>query len=172
RRGRLSQGLNQGSSQRLQGKCRISNVGDENLNPLEELKRLDQQVGLVASLEGLKPIYYRLDEIAKQYSNDFEVQLVVGDIKQHLVNRGTKLKEQQATIATPPAPYPAQPSAPPPMTPPMPPTRPAVRPRIKTTGQPTSPPPIATPPPMPAAQFTPPPIATSPPMPAVSPMSP
>ena len=29
-------------------------MGDENLNPLEELKRLDQQVGLVASLEGLK----------------------------------------------------------------------------------------------------------------------
>jgi len=85
-------------------------VGDENLNPLEELKRLDQQVGLVASLEGLKPIYYRLDEIAKQYANDFEVQLVVGDIKQHLVNRGTKLKEQEATIATPPAM-----SAPPPL---------------------------------------------------------
>ena len=78
-------------------------MGDENLNPLEELKRLDQQVGLVASLEGLKPIYYRLDEIAKQYANDFEVQLVVGDIKQHLVNRGTKLKEQEATIATPPS---------------------------------------------------------------------
>ena len=143
-------------------------MGDENLNPLEELKRLDQQVGLVASLEGLKPIYYRLDEIAKQYSNDFEVQLVVGDIKQHLVNRGTKLKEQQATIATPPAPYPAQPSAPPP----MPPTPPAVPPPMKTIGQPPSPPPIATPPPMPAAQFTPPPIATPPPMPAVSPMSP
>ena len=126
RRGRLSQlsnqGSNQGSNQRLQGKCRISNVGDENLNPLEELKRLDQQVGLVASLEGLKPIYYRLDEIAKQYSNDFEVQLVVGDIKQHLVNRGTKLKEQQATIATPPASFEAQPSAPPPIpgTPPPP----------------------------------------------------
>jgi hypothetical protein len=74
-------------------------VGDENLNPLDELKRLDQQVGLVASLEGLKPIYYRLDEIAKQYANDFEVQLVVGDIKQHLVNRGTKLKEQETNIS-------------------------------------------------------------------------
>ncbi|HTB14916.1 MAG TPA: hypothetical protein VK752_25260, partial [Bryobacteraceae bacterium] len=97
-------------------------MGDENLNPLEELKRLDQQVGLVATLEGLKPIYYRLDEIAKMYANDFEVQLVVGDIKQHLVNRGTKLKEQEATIATPPViavppPIQARP-APPPMPPP------------------------------------------------------
>ena len=81
-------------------------MADENLNPLEELKRLDQQVGLVASLEGLKPIYYRLDEIAKQYANDFEVQLIVGDIKQHLVNRGTKLKEQEATVTSSSAPPP------------------------------------------------------------------
>ena len=116
-------------------------MADENLNPLEELKRLDQQVGLVASLEALKPIYYRLDEIAKQYPNDFEVQLVVGDIKQHLVNRGTKLKEQEATIATPPG----QPvSAPPPMPPPM---------------------PMVQPPPAPTQAFTPPVIPPAPPMP-------
>ena len=146
-------------------------MGDENLNPLEELKRLDQQVGLVASLEGLKPIYYRLDEIAKQYSNDFEVQLVVGDIKQHLVNRGTKLKEQQATIATPPAPFQSQPSAPPPMPPPF-------VPQATPPPMPMAPPPIATPPPMPAAvppptktiaqPPSPPPFATPPPMPATT----
>ncbi|HEV1286597.1 MAG TPA: PEGA domain-containing protein [Bryobacteraceae bacterium] len=135
-------------------------MGDENLNPLEELKRLDQQVGLVASLEGLKPIYYRLDEIAKQYSNDFEVQLVVGDIKQHLVNRGTKLKEQQATIATPSS----QPAAPPPMPPPMPQATPPPMPAM-------TPPPVP-PPTNPAAHPTPPPIATPPPMPAASPISP
>ncbi len=136
-------------------------MSDENLNPLEELKRLDQQVGLVASLEGLKPIYYRLDEIAKQYANDFEVQLIVGDIKQHLVNRGTKLKEQEATIATPPAM-----SAPPPL-PPPPPVAAAIPP-TKSIAQP--PPPIATPPPMPAApRPAPPPIATPPPMPAFVP---
>jgi PEGA domain len=157
-------------------------VGDENLNPLEELKRLDQQVGLVASLEGLKPIYYRLDEIAKQFSNDFEVQLVVGDIKQHLVNRGTKLKEQQATIATPPAPFQAQPSPPPLSTPPPMPAAPppipsqAAPPPLPPPIAPSAPPPvpgptktfaqpIPTPPPMPAAQPTPPPIATPPPMP-------
>ena len=152
-------------------------MGDENLNPLEELKRLDQQVGLVASLEGLKPIYYRLDEIAKQYSNDFEVQLVVGDIKQHLVNRGTKLKEQEATIATPPAmaappPFPAQ-SAPPPVPPPIPaqsapPQAPPPMPATKTIAQPPSPPP-----PVPvAAPPMPPPIATPPPMQAFVPPTP
>lgn len=164
-------------------------MGDENLNPLEELKRLDQQVGLVASLEGLKPIYYRLDEIAKQYANDFEVQLVVGDIKQHLVNRGTKLKEQEATIATPPAmsapppippPVPAA-SAPPPvpvqaMPPPM--ASPAgVPPPMPASAQPTRTvsPPAAAPPPVPipvAAPPAPPPMATPPPMQAAPPLPP
>jgi hypothetical protein len=133
-------------------------VGDENLNPLEELKRLDQQVGLVSSLEGLKPIYYRLDEIAKQYANDFEVQLVVGDIKQHLVNRGTRLKEQQANIPTPPAmavppPIKIPPVQPPPMAAPPP--------------IPSAPKPSAPPPPIPSA--APPPFSAPPPMPAPPP---
>jgi hypothetical protein len=155
-------------------------VGDENLNPLEELKRLDQQVGLVASLEGLKPIYYRLDEIAKQYANDFEVQLVVGDIKQHLVNRGTKLKEQEATIATPPAmvppplatppPMPAAPppiAAPPAPPPPLPPQTPPPMPATKTIAQPPTPPPVPV-----AAPPAPPPIVTPPPMQAYVPPTP
>jgi len=130
-------------------------VGDENLNPLEELKRLDHQVGLVASLEGLKPIYYRLDEIAKQYANDFEVQLVVGDIKQHLVNRGTKLKEQEATIAAPSA-IAAPPSTPPPLPP-----QTAGAPQLPTVAMPTKPvsQSHAVPPPVPGAKPTPPPMS-------------
>ncbi len=134
-------------------------MGDENLNPLEELKRLDQQVGLVASLEALKPIYYRLDEIAKKYPNDFEVQLVVGDIKQHLVNRGTKLKEQEATIATPPA-------APPPAAPPpIPESASQPRPKIVIPPPPppmpeVHPPSAPVPPPMSSGQFAPPPMPT------------
>jgi hypothetical protein len=141
-------------------------VGDENLNPLEELKRMDQQVGLVSSLEALKPIYYRLDEIAKQFPNDFEVQLVVGDIKQHLVNRGTKLKEQEATIPTPAA----QPVPPPMPAPPIPVAAPtqAFTPPPVPPPMPAAPPPLASPPPMPAA---PPPIAAPPPMPAVTPVA-
>jgi hypothetical protein len=87
-------------------------VGVENLKPLDELKSLDQQVDQVTDLAGLKPIFYRLDEIAKQFPDDFEVQLVVGDIKQHLVNRGTRLKEQQSAIKPPAAP-PPMPAAPP-----------------------------------------------------------
>ena len=38
----------------------------ENLNPLDELKRLDKQVNNVTDLTGLKPIFYRLDEIARE----------------------------------------------------------------------------------------------------------
>ncbi len=148
-------------------------MGDENLNPLEELKRLDQQVGSIASLEGLKPIYYRLDEIAKQYVNDFEVQLVVGDIKQHLVNRGTKLKEQEATGATPPAmaatppPLAQQGPPPPPLPPQAPPPMPSAMPSAPPpvpVAAPSAAPPFAAPPPMPSApppissgQFSPPP---------------
>jgi tetrahydromethanopterin S-methyltransferase subunit A len=67
-------------------------VGVENPNPLEELERLDQQVELVNDLEALKPIFYRIDEIAKRNPSDFDVQLMVGDVKQHLIQRGTRLK--------------------------------------------------------------------------------
>lgn len=87
-------------------------MGAENLNPLDELKILDRQVDLIAELSDLKPIFDRLDEIAKQHADDFEVQLVVGDIKQHLVNRRARLKEQQQTAPVPP-PLPAATPVPP-----------------------------------------------------------
>ena len=41
-------------------------MGPQNLNPLDELRSLDQQVELVNDLAGLKPIFFRLEEIAKQ----------------------------------------------------------------------------------------------------------
>ncbi len=71
--------------------------------PLEELKLLDAQVEMVTDLSGLKPIFYRLEEIAKQNGNDFEVQLMISDIKQHLVNKGMRLKESQG--GSPPGPF-------------------------------------------------------------------
>jgi hypothetical protein len=78
-------------------------VGPESLNPLDELRGLDQQVDQVADLAGLKPIFYRLDEIAKEYSGDFEVQLAVDDVKQRVVSRGKALREAQHA-APPPSP--------------------------------------------------------------------
>ncbi|HLJ13025.1 MAG TPA: PEGA domain-containing protein [Bryobacteraceae bacterium] len=71
-------------------------------SPLDELKRLDEQVEQVSDLAGLKPVFYRLEEISKQFSGDFEVQLVVADVKQHLVSKGMRLKE--ALAGAPPRP--------------------------------------------------------------------
>ncbi|MEO8027132.1 MAG: PEGA domain-containing protein, partial [Bryobacteraceae bacterium] len=79
-------------------------------NPLDELKRLDAEVDRVRDLADLKPIYYRLDELSKANAGDFEIQLVVADIKQHLVNHGMKLKEgaggPTGSFAPPPPPGP------------------------------------------------------------------
>src|SRR5258708_28024453 len=57
--------------------------------------------------------FNRLDEITREKNDDFEVQMGVGKIKQHLVNRGAKLKELQQAVRTPAAqPTPAPPAAP------------------------------------------------------------
>jgi hypothetical protein len=173
-------------------------VGSENLNPLDELKTLDQQVEKVTELAGLKPVFFRLDEIAKQHPNDFEVQLVVGDIKQHLVNRGTRIKETQqkaqeappvpAAASPPPLPSAAASPSPPSMPPPvpqgpppvpsvpsaMPPPQPADAKSPKTLIPPTMPPkpkvtPPAQAPPSPlTSAVMPPPSSTSPQVPPLS----
>ncbi|HEY4363930.1 MAG TPA: PEGA domain-containing protein [Bryobacteraceae bacterium] len=141
-------------------------MGPQNLNPLDELHQLDQQVEQVTDLSGLKPIFFRLEEIAKDYPNDFQVQLAVGDIKQHLVNRGTRLK-QTLPAAPPPlsAGPPPVPSGPPtmPLPPPMMPPPMAAAPPPFSAGPPM-PPPVpapsanfpASPPPMPPAPMPPP----------------
>lgn len=76
-------------------------VGSDSLNPLDELKILDQQVDHVADLAGLKPIFFRTDELGRQHSGDFEVQLAVGDIKQRIVDRGRFLKQAPETLKMP-----------------------------------------------------------------------
>src|SRR5579872_1294215 len=106
------------------------------MNPLDELKNLDRQVEQVTELEALKPIFFRLDEIAKQHSSDFEVQLVVGDVKQHLVNRGVKLKEMAASGILPPTIRPQ--TAPP--APPVQPIPSSSTPTVKMTRPPVVPP--------------------------------
>ena len=87
-------------------------MGSENLNPLAELKSLERKIDVAADLGALKSIFFRLEEIAKENANDFDVQLAVGDLKQHLVNRGTKLKEMKEPKAPvpPPPPIPQPPS--------------------------------------------------------------
>jgi hypothetical protein len=152
-------------------------VGAENLNPLDELKSLDHRVELISDLSDLKPIFARVDEIAKQHSDDFEVQLVAGDIKQHLVNRGSRLKAERAAApqgaAHPPAPpavAPGPPAASGPKPPPPLPNAPTVRltpgamtPQVSPNAPTVKLTPGTMPPPIPAAETkpaTPPPLAS------------
>ncbi len=68
-------------------------MGPENQNPLDELQSLDEQIGQTTELAGLKPIFFRLDELSKAHPGDFEVQLSVTELKQKVVTRGTALKQ-------------------------------------------------------------------------------
>ncbi len=68
-------------------------MGPQNHNPLDELQALDDQIGQTTELAGLKPIFFRLDELAKAHPGDFEVQLSVTELKQKVVTRGTALKQ-------------------------------------------------------------------------------
>lgn len=76
-------------------------MGTESSNPLNELKDLDSRVDGVTALDGLKPIFSRLDELGRLHSGDFEVQLAVTEIKQRVVDRG-KLLKQGPPAASPP----------------------------------------------------------------------
>ena len=90
----------------------------ENVNPHEELKKLDEQIESAAELAALKPIYFRLNEIIQAFPGDFDVQFTGDEIKQRLIARGTLLKQQETSPPPPPAPPPpAMPAAPPPPAP-------------------------------------------------------
>ena len=73
-------------------------MGPENQNPLDELQSLDEQIGQTTELAALKPIFFRLDELAKAHPSDFEVQLAVTELKQKVVTRGTALKQMGQTM--------------------------------------------------------------------------
>ncbi len=73
-------------------------MGPENLNPLDELHFLDQKIDEITELAGLKPIFFRVDELAKEHPGDFEVQLAASEVKQRVVTRGTVLKQLGQTM--------------------------------------------------------------------------
>jgi hypothetical protein len=78
----------------------------EDINPLEELGRLDEQVQSATALAALKPVYFRLHEIIQAFPGDFDVQFTGDEIKQRLIARGTLLKQQETSPPPPPAPPP------------------------------------------------------------------
>ncbi|MGA2721898.1 MAG: PEGA domain-containing protein [Bryobacteraceae bacterium] len=88
-------------------------MGVESVNPHEELKRLDERIESATELAALKPIFFRLNEIMQAFPGDFDVQFTGDEIKQHLIARGTLLKQRE-TSPPPLPPPPAMPAAEPP----------------------------------------------------------
>ena len=157
-------------------------MGPGNNNPLEELLALGESVDQVTQLAGLKPIFFRLDEIAREHPGDLDVQVSVSEIKQKVVTRGTALKQlAQATDPTVSTRTYIPPVMPAPFADPIPATQPSgffpsppssitmsgvnVPPPTEVPGSPTSmQPPL--PPPPPAAKLPPPAAPSSGPAPA------
>ena len=82
-------------------------MGIGNIDPLEELKRLSEQIESATEIGALKTIFYRLNEIIRTYPDDFDVQFTGNESKQRLMVRGTLLKQQEAfPTPTPPPPPP------------------------------------------------------------------
>lgn len=93
-------------------------MGPGKLNPLEELLAIGETVDQVTDLAALKPIFFRLDEIARDHPADFDIQVGVNELKQRVVARGTALKQlaqnsdpgqSVRTVIAPPVPPPAAP---------------------------------------------------------------
>ena len=130
----------------------------ENLDPREELKRLEAEIKSATELHQLKPIYFRITEIIQAQSGDFDVWVACNDLKQLLVARGTLIQHGEVAPAPPPppAPDPIVATAPPPPAPAAPP-------------EPFAPPPLAPPPadsPMTWSTVAFPPAASPPPLPS------
>ncbi len=97
--------------------------------PLDELKQLEAKAANVGDLANLKPIYERLNEIARQNTNDFDLQMAIADVRQRVIERGLTLKRwgtngspaeasASPTITRVPPPVPVSAPTPPPKAPP------------------------------------------------------
>ena len=60
--------------------------------PLDELNELEAQVNSATEINALKPIYERLNELARDYSSDFEFQLAVAETRQRVIEKGVALR--------------------------------------------------------------------------------
>ena len=69
---------------------------------IDELIRLAADADSATELGSLRPLYFRVDEIAKSFPSDAEVQDKVSELKQLLVVKGTRLKEQAITTSSNP----------------------------------------------------------------------
>jgi hypothetical protein len=72
-------------------------------SPQDELELLSQQADQATDLAALKPIFLRLDEIAREYPADFDIQVSVTEVKQRVVARGAAIKAAHSHPPSPPA---------------------------------------------------------------------
>ena len=100
-------------------------MNDPIIEAKRELTDLANHISSSTTLEQLRSIFYRVDEIAKFFPADFEIQLAAGDIKQGIATAGARLGGGAA--------------ADPPRGPGTPPARPAGPPRHLTGSLPTAP---------------------------------
>ena len=89
--------------------CTIAVVSADSPNPLDELKRLDRAIELTKEFTALRPIFVRIDELSREYSDDLEVQIAVSDVKQRLIDRGKELKQAQGLGPQPTSAKPTRP---------------------------------------------------------------
>jgi len=66
------------------------------IRPIDELRKLAAIVDEITELPDLKPIFSRVEEIAKRNAGATDIELAVKQVKTQLVNRGKKLKEAGA----------------------------------------------------------------------------
>lgn len=64
---------------------------------LSELRRLDGQVGVAKSIDDLKPIFYRLEEMSQTYPADGAMQSAISEVRNKMVAFGQRLMEMQST---------------------------------------------------------------------------
>jgi hypothetical protein len=61
--------------------------------PMDELRRIEAEVGRAESIEDLRPLFERLQAVRRRYVDDFDVQIAVAQVQQAIVDRGRLVRE-------------------------------------------------------------------------------
>lgn len=71
------------------------NIANRNAH-LEELQRLQEKVRAARNIESLKPVYYRLEELAEAYFADSSMQNAIASVRISMVKTGQQILEQES----------------------------------------------------------------------------
>jgi hypothetical protein len=82
--------------------------------PLDELQLLAGQIDSARDLASLRPLFDRIEEIARNHPADFEVQVAAEDLRQNIIAKGVKLRRSHERMIGYAAPVPPQAPASPP----------------------------------------------------------